>query len=137
MSNKTTENDGDVMEYLKTVTHEGKRNDSIQLLKIFEEETGVKAKMWGASIIGFGRYHYHYDSGRQGDALKTGFAPRATSLTIYIMPGFERFEVIMKDLGKYKTSKSCLYIKKLSDVDEASLRKLIKAGYDYMTAKYG
>ena len=98
--------------------------------------TRKHAKMWGASIVGFGSYHYKYDSGRKGDFLITGLSPRKQALTVYIMPGFARFESLMKRLGKYKTGKSCLYIKRLSDVDEKTLKRLIVDSVKYMQKKY-
>lgn len=90
-----------------------------------EEITGEPAKMWGDSIVGFGSYHYKYASGQEGDWMLTAFSPRKQNLTLYIMPGFERYENLMKQLGKYKTGKSCLYIKKLEDVDLEVLKELI------------
>jgi len=94
-------------------------------------------KMWGTSIVGFGNYHYKYESGREGDFMKVGFSPRKTSLTLYIMPGFKRYDDLMEKLGKYKTGKSCLYIKKLEDVDQDVLKELICSSFDHMTKKYG
>jgi hypothetical protein len=92
-----------------------------------EEATGAKPKMWGPAIIGFGSYHYKYDSGREGDWLLTGFSPRKNDLTLYLMMGFEQHRELMQQLGKHKTSKSCLYIKRLEDVHVPTLKKLIKA----------
>ena len=88
--------------------------------------------MWGPTIVGFGSYHYKYESGREGDWFKTGFSPRKTSLTLYIMPGFNRYDELMQKLGKHKTGQSCLYINKLEDVDMDVLRELVKLSYDYM-----
>ena len=93
--------------------------------------------MWGNSIVGFGNYHYKYASGREGDFMKIGFSPRKQNLTLYIMPGFDRYDALMKKLGKYKTGKSCLYIKRLEDVDWSVLRELSQRSYQYMTDKYG
>ena len=92
--------------------------------------------MWGDSIVGFGKYHYKYDSGREGDMCMVGFSPRKTSLTVYIMPGFEKYDDLMQQLGKYKTGKSCLYIKKLEDVKLDVLKSLIKESFRYMDEKY-
>jgi hypothetical protein len=98
--------------------------------------TKEKPKMWGASIVGFGSYHYKYDSGHEGDMCITGFSPRKQNLTLYILPGFERYELLMSKLGKYKTGKSCLYIKRLADIDEKVLEKLIAESVVYMKKKY-
>ncbi|RPI72272.1 MAG: DUF1801 domain-containing protein [Ignavibacteriales bacterium] len=92
--------------------------------------------MWGPSIIGFGDYHYKYESGREGDFFITGFSPRKQNLTLYIMPGFKRYEELMQNLGKFKTGQSCLYIKKLEDVDLKVLKELIADSVKYMKEKY-
>ena len=92
--------------------------------------------MWGPSIVGFGSYHYKYESGREGDMCITGFSPRKQNLTIYILPGFKRYSELMKKLGKYKTGKSCLYINKLEDVDMKVLKELISEDVKYMKKKY-
>ncbi len=135
--NKTQKTDQDVREFLDTVEHDQRREDSFRILGIMEELTGMQPKMWGNSIIGFGDYHYKYESGREGDFFKVGFSPRKTSLTLYIMPGFERYPELMEKLGKYKTGRSCLYVKKLTDVDEGVLKELIVESVAYMTEKYG
>lgn len=135
--NKTQKTDQDVREFLDTVEHDLRREDSFRVLGIMEKLTGMEAKMWGNSIIGFGDYHYKYESGREGDFFKVGFSPRKTSLTLYIMPGFERYPELMEKLGKYKTGRSCLYVKKLTDVDEGVLKELIVESVAYMTEKYG
>lgn len=98
--------------------------------------TGKRARMWGSSIVGYGTYHYKYDSGREGDFMVTGYSPRKQALTVYIMPGFSKFAPLMQKLGKYKTGKSCLYIKRLSDVDEAVLEKLIDSSVREMRKSY-
>ena len=135
--NKTTENEASVEDFLNTVKDESKRADSFEVKQMMERITGHPAKMWGSSIVGFDVYHYKYNSGRVGDMLKVGFSPRSTALTLYIMPGFDRYEELMSKLGKYKTGKSCLYIKKLENVDKAVLEELITESYNYMTEKYG
>lgn len=134
---KTTVNDGDVLKFLESVAHEKRQADSLIILELMKEITGQEPKMWGSSIVGFDQYHYKYDSGREGDFFKVGFSPRKQSLTLYIMPGFERYEELMEKLGKYKTGKSCLYINKLEDVDMEVLRQLVEESYGYMTEKYG
>jgi hypothetical protein len=92
--------------------------------------------MWGPSIVGFGSYHYKYDSGREGDMLLAGFSPRKQNLTLYIMAGFDRYENLMKRLGKHSTGKSCLYIKRLSDIDIDVLSEIISASYEHYNKKY-
>ena len=92
--------------------------------------------MWGSSIVGYGTYHYKYESGREGDFMLTGYSPRKQALTVYILAGFDRFDPLMKKLGKYKTGKSCLYIKRLSDVDEKVLEQLIDASVKHMRDNY-
>jgi len=130
--NKTQRNDGDVMAYLEAVENKRRREDSMVVLKMMEEATGEPAEMWGTSIVGFGSYHYRYASGREGDFMLTGFAPRKQALTLYIMGGHERYEALMAKLGKHRTGSSCLYINKLADVDLDVLRELIAASVDYM-----
>lgn len=135
---KTKVNDASVTEFLDKLDDEQKKADSYELLKIFKEVTGFDPKMWGSSIIGYGSYHYKSTrSTQEGDWPLTGFSPRKQSLTIYIMPGFDHYKEIMKDLGKYKTSVSCLYIKKLSDIDTDLLRKLIKESVKLMKEQHG
>ncbi|MEQ9379074.1 MAG: DUF1801 domain-containing protein [Imperialibacter sp.] len=133
---KTKVNDVSVEGFLNKVEDEKKRNDAFEVLKLMKEVTGEKPKMWGSSIVGFGTYRYKYASGQEGDWMITGFSPRKTSLTLYIMPGFGRYEELMQKLGKYKTGKSCLYINKLTDVDIDVLKTLVKESVDYMNKKY-
>jgi hypothetical protein len=123
---KTRQNDQDVHEFLEGVSNETRKKDCYEVLELMRAATGVEAKMWGDSIIGFGSYHYKYASGREGDWFLTGFSPRKQNLTLYIMPGFDEYEGLMKKLGKYKTGKSCLYLNKLEDVDLAVLKTLIE-----------
>ncbi len=125
-ANKTTLNDGDVTAFLNTVEKHEKREDCFAILAMMEELVGAPAKMWGTSIIGFGSYDYKYASGRAGTWFQCGFSPRKANITLYIMAGFDEYEDLMSKLGKFKTGKSCLYIKKLTDVDETVLRELIK-----------
>jgi len=133
---KTKPNNRSVENILKSIEDEKKRQDSYAILNLMKEVTEAEPKMWGPSIIGFGSYHYKYESGREGDWFLTGFSPRKQNLTLYIMPGFERYEELMKKLGKYKTGKACLYIKKLEDVDQASLRELVEQSVKYLKMKY-
>ena len=123
---KTKPTQESVKDFLNKVPDEGRREDSFAVAKIMEEITGEKPKMWGPSIVGFGTYHYKYASGREGDWPITAFSPRKKDLTLYIMPGFEKHDELMKQLGKHSTGKSCLYIKRLSDIHVPTLKKLIK-----------
>lgn len=131
---KTQKNDGDVEAFLNSVAHEKRRTDSFKVLELMKEVTGEAPKMWGSSIIGFGRYHYKYASGREGDWFLTGFSPRKQSLTLYITAGFDEYDELMTKLGKYKTGKSCLYINKLEDVDQAVLKELVQKSAAHMAA---
>ncbi len=122
--------------FLAGVEPLGRREDALVLLKVFTRVTGCKPKMWGTSIIGFGRYHYKYDSGREGEHLITGFSPRKSALTIYVMPGYRDMSDKLARLGKHKIGKSCLYINKLDDVDMSVLEEIVADGVAYMRAKY-
>ena len=124
---KTKPTQASVKEFLNQIPDKERRDDCFALAKMMEEITGEKPKMWGPSIIGFGTYHYKYESGREGDWPKAGFSPRKKDLTLYIMMGFEKQPELMKRLGKHSTSKSCLYIKRLSDIHIPTLKKLIKS----------
>lgn len=123
---KTKKNDASVEKFLNSVDNEKKQADSKKILEIMKEETGDEPKMWGSSIIGFGSYHYVYDSGREGDWFEVGFSPRKQNISLYIMSGFDNYDDYLSKLGKHKTGKSCLYVNKLEDIDEKVLRKLIK-----------
>lgn len=135
--NKTQETDASVDDFLNGVANEQKRKDAFEVKALMEKISGEPAKMWGPSIVGFGTYHYKYESGREGDFMKVGFSPRAANLTLYIMTGFNRHDEIVSRLGKYKTGKSCLYIKKLDDIDREVLTELVTESYQYMANKYG
>lgn len=135
---KTKVTNKSVTTFVKTIEDDQKREDSIALLKIFKEATGLPPKLWGASIIGYGSYHYESTrSTQKGDWPLTGFSPRKQNLTIYIIPGFKEYGSLLEKLGKYKTSVSCLYIKKLADVDSTVLTTLIKRSVKDMRKKYG
>ena len=125
---KTKPTNQSVEEFLNEVPEPERRADCFAVAKIMEEITGEKPKMWGPSIVGFGSYRYKYASGREGDWPEMGFSPRKKDLTLYIMMGFEKHADLMEKLGKHSTSKSCLYIKRLSDVHIPTLKKLIKIG---------
>ncbi len=134
---KTKANKGSVREFLNGIEGKQKRADCKAISKMMRDITGKRAKMWGASIVGFDSYDYEYASGRAGNFMITGFSPRAQNITVYIMPGFSKFDGMMKQLGKFKTGKSCLYIKSLADVDEKVLVKLIEGSVKEMRRKYG
>jgi len=133
---KTKENKASVEKFLNGVSDTKKREDSFTILEMMKKITKKEPKMWGPSIVGFGKYHYKYESGREGDFFISGFSPRKQNLTIYIMPGFKKYEELMKKLGKYKTGKSCLYIKRLEDVDMKILKELVSSSFKYMKEKY-
>ena len=123
---KTKQTDASVKDFLNQISDEERRNDCLTVAKMMEEITGVKPKMWGPSIVGFGVNHYKYASGREGDWPIAAFSPRKKDLTLYMMPGFDENDELMERLGKCSTGKSCLYIKRLSDVHLPTLKKLIK-----------
>lgn len=129
---KTQINDGDVKAFLAAVPDEQKRQDCFEILALMQDVTGAEPKMWGDSIVGFGSYHYRYASGREGDWFLTGFSPRKQNLTLYIMAGFDEYDTLMAKLGKYKTGKSCLYIKRLSDIDNEVLRELVRQSAEHV-----
>lgn len=133
---KTKKNSADVSAFLNKIGDEEKRLDCFQLLGMFSFITGKKPMMWGTSMVGFGEYHYKYASGRTGDWLMTGYSPRAANITIYIMLGFDNYKTLMENLGKYKISKSCLYIKKLDDIHLPTLRDIIRKSVSDMRKKY-
>lgn len=133
---KTKANKKSVDRFLNSIKHEKRKTDSFELLEIFETITNKKACMWGDSIIGFGSYHYKYASGREGDWPVTGFSPGKQKLSIYVMPGFSKYQNLMDKLGKYKTGKSCLYINKLEDVDMKILKKLLAKSISDMKKNY-
>jgi hypothetical protein len=127
---KTQPNDQSVEAYLNSVEPQTKQEDSFAIVKLMQDVTREAPQMWGDSIVGFGCYHYKYTSGREAERFLTGFAPRKQSLTL--MAGFDDYDELMSKLGKHTTGKSCLYIKKLEDVDEDVLRELVKQSVDHM-----
>lgn len=133
---KTQQHDGSVDAYLALIEEKQQRADALRLREMMEEITREPARMWGDQIIGFGHYHYRYASGREGDWFLCGFAPRKKQLSVYIMAGMEQFPELTRELGKFKTGKSCLYIRKLSDIDEGKLKQLISSSVDYMKKTY-
>ena len=134
--NKTRENKASVSGFLNSIEDARKRADARKVGAMMRKATGKQARMWGSAIVGYGKYHYKYESGREGDYMLTGYSPRKQNLVVYIMPGFSDFSALMKKLGKYKTGKSCLYIKRLSDVDEKVLERLITNSGKYMRKNY-
>lgn len=133
---KTQPNHRSVQDFLQKIEAPDQQKDALRILQLMEEVSGEPAQMWGDSMIGFGSYHYRYASGREGDWFLTGFAPRKKQLSLYIMAGFDQYDTLLQKLGKYKTGKSCLYIKKLADVDEAILKELIRQSVAYMQKQY-
>lgn len=121
---KTKENDGDVMAFLDSIENKTRREDGYKILAMLKKVTQKEPKMWGESIIGFGKYHYKYASGREGDYLVIGFSPRKQNSTIYIMSSFSEMDDLLEKLGKHKSSVSCLYINKLADVDMDVLEQI-------------
>lgn len=126
--NKTQASTFDPRDFIETIEHKTRKSDALILLDLFSRVTGYKAKMWGPTIIGFGRYDYTYNSGHSGNSLATGFSPRKASQSIYIMPGYQDYSEVMGRLGKHKIGKSCLYVNKLADIDLTVLEELIRAG---------
>ena len=133
---KTKPTAASVSAFINAIDDERKREDARAVAAMMAEVTGASPKMWGSSIVGFGSYHYRYASGREGDFMETGFSPRKRALTLYIMAGFSDYEGLLARLGKFSTGKSCLYIKRLADVDETVLRELIERSVAYIRDKY-
>ena len=131
---KTKENDQSVEAFLAGIEDAQKQADCRALVAIMQEATGAAPRMWGDSIVGFGHYHYKYASGREGDWFLTGFAPRKQNLTLYIMAGFDNYEALLGRLGKHTTGKSCLYVKRLADVDMPVLTELVVESVAHMKA---
>ena len=132
---KTKPTEESVSAFLDKVPDKSRRDDCLAVIDIMKEVTKEEPRMWGSSIVGFGRYRYKYESGREGEWMITGFSPRKGDLTLYIMEGFESSPDLMKRLGKHKTGKSCLYIKKLADVDLKVLKELVEKSVKSMANK--
>jgi hypothetical protein len=133
---KTKPTDQDVVGFINAVTDERVRTDCFTLLELMGRITGSQARMWGASMVGFGVYTYKYATGHKGEAFISGFSPRKQNLTLYIMAGFERYDTLMSKLGKHTTGKSCLYVKRLSDIELPVLTDLITQSVAHMRANY-
>lgn len=137
MSDLKTKPTGEDVEHLiDAIEDDTRRSDCRTVMNIMREATGEEPRIWGSGMVGFGSYHYKYESGREGDWFLTGFASRKSSLTLYVMAGFDRYDTLMKNLGSYKTGKSCLYVKRLEDVDEEVLRELVQASVEHMKKTY-
>lgn len=135
--NKTKESDASVDAFLDAVENDERRGDCKTLLNLMAEVTGSEPRMWGTSLVGFGRYHYRYASGREGDWFITGFSPRTKALTLYIMPGFDGYDELMGRLGKHTSGKACIYVRRLDDIDLAVLKEVVLASVLHMRAQYG
>jgi len=133
---KTKENDKSVIEFIENVDNPKKREDAYKLLDIFTEMTGYKAKMWGPSIIGFGSYHYKYESGHEGDAPLVGFSPRKAKISLYFATGDPHREGLLKNFGKHTSGKACVYINKVADIDVEILKALIEQSVTFLQEKY-
>ncbi|HNL65782.1 MAG TPA: DUF1801 domain-containing protein [Ferruginibacter sp.] len=135
-NNKTTENNDSVAAFVKKITDADRRKDCQAIIDIMEKQSGFPAKMWGSAIIGFGTYHYVYESGREGDAPLVGFSPRKTEFALYLSSEFDKRDELLKQFGKHKTAKACVYVKKLEDVNVDVLKKMISNSIKHTRAKY-
>ncbi|MEO2213686.1 DUF1801 domain-containing protein [Paenibacillus amylolyticus] len=133
---KTTVTDQSIVEFIEQIESPQKKKDAYQLLDIFTETTGYEAKMWGPSIIGFGTYHYKYDSGHEGDAPLVGFSPRKAKISLYFATGDSEREDLLKDFGKHTTGKACVYINKITDIDVDVLKALIMQSVEFLKKTY-
>ena len=129
---KTQKTNASVEDFINALPNEQTRADCFEIVKMMKQATKAEPKMWGSSIVGFGSYHYKGASGREGDWMLVGFSPRKQNLTLYIMAGFDDYPELLKKLGKFSTGKSCLYIKKLADVDKKVLKELVSESIQYM-----
>lgn len=134
--NKTKPTEIDPRDFVASVEHKTRRADAEVLLDFFARVTGMEAKMWGPTLIGYGSYHYKYETGREGDMLITGFSPRKANLVFYIMPGYQDLSDKLERLGKHKLGKSCLYVNKLADIDMDVLEEIVHFGVDYIRKNY-
>jgi len=133
---KTTPTTVEVQGFLDAVEHPTRRADARTLYEMMDRVSGLEARMWGPTIVGFGSYNYTYESGRSGTSLRVGFSPRKAKLVVYIMPGFDTYSELLQRLGKHKTGSSCLYINKLADVDTAVLEELVRRSLEAMAERY-
>ena len=133
---KTKENTASVKLLIDSLEDKSRKKDCLLTKKMMQDITGKRARMWGDSIVGFGRYHYKYASGRKGGYFVTGFSPRKQNFTIYIMPGYSDYQYLLKKIGKHKLGKSCLYVKSLDDIDLDVLKELISTSIDETKSLY-
>lgn len=134
--NKTTQTETSVTDFINAVEDDTKRNDSFELITIMQKQTGFDAKMWGPSIIGFGSYHYKYDSGHEGDAPLVGFSPRKDAFSFYACLTDENKEELLPNFGKHKVAKACVYFKRLADIDPEILKKMISLSVKNLNTLY-
>ena len=131
--NKTTETEVSVSDFIESfVNSEQKKTDSFKLIELIKEWSGFEAKMWGPSIIGFGSYHYKYESGREGDMPLIGFSPRKAAFSFYVYSETEESKLLLAELGKFKMRKACIYVNELADINLTTLQKLCKATIAYL-----
>ncbi|HNQ27127.1 MAG TPA: DUF1801 domain-containing protein [Aquaticitalea sp.] len=139
--NKTQTTDANVEDFIITFADtEQKKQDSFELIELMKSISGHEPKMHGTSIVGFGNYHYKYDSGHEGDAPLIGFSPRKSAISLYVFTGYlghPEQEGLLKDLGKFKMGKACIYVNKLSDINQDVLKKLMKSTIEFLQTKYG
>ena len=136
MSLKTTENDSSVIDFIHSIEDTNRRDDCLKINELLEKISGEKGKMWGSSIIGYGKYSYTRSDNKFYEYLAVGFSPRKTALTIYNLPGYEAHPELMQKLGKYKNGKSCLYVNQLSDIDISVLEAILADGYKSIVGKH-
>jgi hypothetical protein len=134
---KTKKNDASVEAYLNAIDDTQRKKDCQEIHELMQKVTGHEGSMWGDSIVGYGSYHYKYESGREGDWMQVGFSNRKQSISVYIMSGFSKYDGLLSKLGKHKTGKSCLYINKMEDIDEQILEEMIRTSVEYIQQKYG
>lgn len=134
--NKTAETDNSVANYINNIADENRRNDCLGIIQLIKKQTGFEPKMWGTSIVGFGSYHYKYNSGHEGDAPLVAFASRANAIVLYASCNFDEKQSLLENFGKHTTGKGCIYIKKLADVNTDVLSKLVKCSVEYLQKKY-
>lgn len=129
--NKTTETENSVAAYLNNILDETRRNDCSEIIELINQQTGLEPKMWGTAIVGFGSYHYKYQSGHEGDAPLVGFASRVNAIVLYLASDFEQKTELLQKFGKHKTGKGCIYIQKLEDIDINILKKMINNAFEH------
>lgn len=136
-ANKIIETSVDVVDFInKNADTDQKKKDSFELINLMQKISGHEPKMWGSSIIGFGTYHYKYASGHEGDAPLIGFSPRKAAISLYVFTGMDEHQSLIEDLGKFKMGKACIYVKKLSDIDEKKLTTLMKTTIKFLKTTY-